>query len=132
MFGFLVFETESESKVMKIVLKRIYEKPSLEDGYRILVDRIWPRGISKEDAKIDEWLKDIAPSNELRKWFNHDPEKWDEFKERYFAELESNKEQLENIYSIVRQHHTTFLYSAKNEDFNNAVALKGYIEKQMK
>ncbi len=117
---------------MKINLKRVYNSTSPKDGHRILVDRIWPRGISKETAQIDEWLKDIAPSNELRKWFNHDPDKWDEFKKRYFAELKDNKEQLENIYSIAKKHHITFVYSAKNEKFNNAVALKEFIEKQMK
>lgn len=117
---------------VKIILKRVYDKPSYRDGYRILVDRIWPRGISKENMKINEWLKDIAPSNELRKWFNHDSEKWSEFKERYFAELKDHTEQLENIYSIAKQHHITFVYSAKNETFNNAVVLKEYIEKQMK
>lgn len=117
---------------MVIAIKRIYEKPSTEDGHRILVDRIWPRGISKETAQIDEWLKDIAPSNELRKWFNHDPHKWDEFKTRYFTELNDKKKQLENIHSTAKQHHITFVYSAKNEEFNNAVALKEYIEKQMK
>jgi len=113
---------------MKLALKRVYDKPSPEDGHRILVDRIWPRGISKEAAKIDEWLKDIAPSNELRKWFNHDSHKWDEFKDRYFTELKGKKKQLENI----KQHHVTFIYSAKNEEFNNAVVLKEYIEKTMK
>jgi len=117
---------------MKINLKRVYDNPLPEDGYRILVDRIWPRGISKETAQIDEWLKDIAPSNELRKWFNHDPHKWNEFKKRYFAELKDNKEQLEDIYSVAKKHHVTLVYSAKNKDFNNAVALKEYIEKQMK
>jgi len=117
---------------MKINLKRVYDNPLPEDGYRILVDRIWPRGISKETAQIDEWLKDIAPSNELRKWFNHDPHKWNEFKKRYFAELKDNKEQLEDIYSVAKKHHVTLVYSAKNKDFNNAVALKEYIEKRMK
>lgn len=110
----------------------MYDRPSTEDGYRILVDRIWPRGISKEAAQIDEWLKGIAPSNELRKWFNHDPHKWDEFKKRYFAELKDNKEQMEDIYSMAKKHHITFVYSAKDKDFNNAVGLKEYIEKQMK
>jgi len=117
---------------MTINLKRVYNNPLPDDGHRVLVDRIWPRGISKETAQINEWLKDIAPSNELRKWFNHDPHKWEKFKKRYFAELKDNKDVLENIYSIAKKHHITFVYSAKNEKFNNAVALKEYIEKKMR
>lgn len=117
---------------MAIAIKRMYEEPSPKDGYRILVDRIWPRGISKEAAKIDEWLKDIAPSTELRKWFNHEPPKWIEFKKRYFAELKSKEKELEDIYSLLKKHHITIMYAAKSEEYNNAVALKEYIEKQMK
>jgi len=113
---------------MKIELKRVYEKPSTNDGYRILIDRIWPRGVTKMDAKIDEWLKDVAPSNELRKWFNHEPDKWKEFKRRYFEELNDNKKQTKNIYDRIKHQRITFVYSAKNQDFNNAVALKEYIE----
>ena len=117
---------------MTIALKRVYEKPSPKDGFRILVDRIWPRGISKKAANINRWLKCIAPSSELRKWFNHEPQKWKEFKKRYFQELKDNKELVDNIYTIAKQHNITFVYSAKNKDFNNAVALKEYVEKQMK
>ena len=80
---------------MKVNLKRVYEKPAKEDGIRVLVDRLWPRGLTKQKAKIDLWLKDIAPSNELRKWFGHDPEKWKEFRKRYQKELKENKEQIE-------------------------------------
>jgi len=117
---------------MKIELKRVYEKPAKEGGCRILVDRLWPRGVSKKDAKIDEWPKDIAPSTELRNWFSHDPDKWVEFKRRYFHELQGNKELLENIFLAAKQQPITLLYSAKDKDHNNAVALKEYIESKMK
>ena len=109
-----------------MLIKRIYEKPSVNDGVRILVDRLWPRGISKAQAKIDLWIKDVAPSNELRKWFNHEDNKWDEFKKRYFEELK-DKEQLLN--KIKKQKGTvTLLFGAKNIEHNNAVAIKEFIE----
>jgi uncharacterized protein YeaO (DUF488 family) len=113
----------------KIKLKRAYDKPSSNDGYRILVDRIWPRGISKEAIKIDEWLKDIAPGTQLRKWFGHDPDKWSEFKKRYFEELKQKNEFLTEIRDHINHHTVTFVYSAKDDKFNNAVVLKQYIEK---
>lgn len=116
---------------MAIKLKRIYEKPSRGDGYRVLVDRIWPRGISKEAAKIDAWHKEIAPSNDLRKWFGHEPEKWKEFKARYFAELKDRSEAVEELVSIVKKRSVTFVYAAKDEQMNNAAALKEYIEKKL-
>ena len=109
-----------------IALKRIYEKPSKEDGTRILVDRLWPRGISKEEARIDLWLKDIGPSNNLRKWFNHEDSKWGEFKKKYFEELKDKKELVEQIKK--REGTVTFLFGAKNIKHNNAVALKEYFE----
>jgi len=112
---------------MKIYVKRIYEKPSGEDGFRILVDRLWPRGIKKENAKIDLWLKDIAPSNELRKWFGHKPEKWEEFKKMYFEELKLNSVTLTEITTLDNE-IITFLYSAKEKKYNNAVALKEFVE----
>ena len=106
-----------------IKLKRIYEKPEENDGFRLLVDRLWPRGLNKQKTKIDLWLKDIAPSDNLRKWFSHDPKKWKGFKSKYEKELENNPllqkiKQLENENKII-----TFLYSAKDEKHNNAVAL---------
>lgn len=109
-----------------IALKRIYEKPSKKDGTRILVDRLWPRGISKEEARIDLWLKDIGPSNNLRKWFNHEDSKWEEFKKKYFEELRDKKELVEQIKK--REGTVTFLFGAKNIKHNNAVALKEYFE----
>lgn len=88
---------------MKLKIKRIYEKPQKEDGVRILVDRLWPRGLGKEDAQIDLWLKEIAPSDGLRKWFNHEPEKWDEFKRRYLEELGNKTQELETIRSYIKK-----------------------------
>lgn len=107
-----------------IKIKRVYEKPSEADGCRILVDRLWPRGLIKEGAKIDLWLKEIAPSNELRKWFNHDPKKWGLFKEKYKKELEGKEEFLEQIKKLEKEKGiVTLLYSAKDEEHNNAVVL---------
>jgi len=105
-------------------LKRIYEEPDEEDGYRILVDRLWPRGVSKERANLDGWIKDIAPSNELRKWYNHELDKWPEFKTRYLNELNEKKDLLKQLKTMAKFHEkVTLLYSAKDEDHNNAVVL---------
>ncbi len=113
-----------------IRIKRIYDAPSSNDGYRVLVDRLWPRGISKEKAGIDIWLKEAAPSDELRKWFNHEPQKWSVFKKKYFVELEDKQEILG---PIIEKHGkgVTLLYGAKDQDHNNAAALKEYLEKKM-
>jgi uncharacterized protein YeaO (DUF488 family) len=113
-----------------IRLKRIYDAPSRNDGYRVLVDRLWPRGITKEEAGIDLWLKDAAPSDELRKWFNHEPQKWGEFKKRYFTELEHKQGTLDPIIEKLEE-GVTLLYSAKDRQHNNAVALEEYIGKKM-
>ena len=104
-------------------VKRIYDRASPDDGKRILVDRLWPRGLKKEDAKINEWLKDIAPSDELRKWFAHDPKKWKEFKERYKKELKDKGEILARLKKEVKHGDVTLLYSTRDEEHNNAVAL---------
>lgn len=117
---------------MDVGLKRAYDKPSADDGYRILVDRVWPRGISKDDAKIDKWLKDIAPTKELRKWFGHDAEKWPEFKKRYFRQLEERSEAVDEVKQRAGEKTVTLVYAAKDEDHNNAVALKEYLESQNK
>ncbi|MEJ2324107.1 MAG: DUF488 family protein [Nitrospirota bacterium] len=109
-------------------VKRVYDEPARSDGFRVLVDRLWPRGLSKEEAAVDLWLKDIAPSNELRKWYGHDPEKWPEFKRRYFGELKKKEELLEQITS--RKGGVTLLFGSKEEKLNNAAALKEYIEKK--
>jgi uncharacterized protein YeaO (DUF488 family) len=111
-----------------IKIKRIYEEPSEDDGYRILVDRLWPRGLSKKKSKIDLWLRDIAPSNDLRKWFSHDPAKWNEFKKRYIKELENNSS-LQKLIEIIKQKNSiTLLYATKDKERNNATVIKEYIE----
>ena len=108
-----------------IQLKRVYEEPSKSDGTRILVDRLWPRGLTKEKAKVDLWLKEVAPSNDLRKWFAHDPSKWPEFKARYKEELKHNSAQLDLLKQAVSQHSAaTLLYGAKDTEHNEAVVLK--------
>ncbi len=113
-----------------IRIKRIYEKPSRADGYRIIVDRLWPRGISKESAKADLWLKEISPSDKLRKWFSHDPEKWDDFQKKYKIELKTKSSILNEIKQLVKQKKVvTLLYSAKDEKHNNAVVLSKILEK---
>ena len=109
---------------MKVRLKRVYEEPAKEDGTRILVDRLWPRGLTKEKAHVDLWLKDIAPSTELRKWFAHDPAKWPEFKTRYRTELQHNKEQVELLKQALAKGQATLVYGAKDEEHNEAVVLQ--------
>ena len=108
-----------------IKLKRIYEPNDKKDGYRVLVDRLWPRGISKKRARLDLWLKDVAPSTELRKWFNHDPKKWVGFKKKYQAELKKNKEVVLMLKQAKKKHSTiTLLYGAKDEMHNEAIVIK--------
>ncbi|MEO9022316.1 MAG: DUF488 family protein [Ginsengibacter sp.] len=109
---------------MKIKIKRIYEERAKEDGFRVLVDRLWPRGFTKEKAGLDLWLKEIAPSNELRKWFSHDPEKWDEFRKRYVAEIKENKEPLLLLKEKLKKEDVTLLYGAKDQVHNEALVLK--------
>ena len=111
-----------------IKIKRAYDPLSSDDGKRILVDRLWPRGIKKEDAAIDEWLKDIAPSTELRKWYSHDPAKWGEFKKRYKIELKDKIGIVDRLRQESKKRTITFLFSAKERELNNAVALKQFIE----
>ncbi len=113
-----------------IKIKRIYDPVSKDDGKRILVDKLWPRGVKKEKAAIDEWLKDIAPSDELRKWFSHDPSKWQEFKNKYKKELKGKDklELLEQLKKIATKEKVTVLFSAKDIAHNNAVVLKELLE----
>lgn len=111
-----------------IRLKRVYEEPASDDGRRILVERLWPRGISKERAAVDVWLKDIAPSTDLRKWFAHDPAKWEEFKKRYWNELMDNPNVLSQLREYLDKGNVTFVYSAHDELHNAALALKEFIE----
>ena len=105
-------------------IKRVYENPEKEDQYRILVDRLWPRGLSKDKVKLDLWMKDIAPSNDLRKWYGHDVDKWPEFKDKYLSELKEKNELIKELKSLEKYHKTvTLLYAAKDEEHNNAVVL---------
>lgn len=112
-----------------IVLKRAYDAPSRNDRFRILVERLWPRGLSKQRAKIDLWAKDAAPSTTLRRWFNHDPAKWVEFKTRYYRELRARPEALAAIREELRSGRVTFVYASKESRFNNAVALKAFVDR---
>ncbi|MEO8418453.1 MAG: DUF488 domain-containing protein [Methylophilaceae bacterium] len=109
---------------MKLRIKRVYEQPDKHDGCRILVDRLWPRGLTKEKASVDLWLKDIAPSTELRKWFGHDPGRWEEFKERYLAELKTNSEQIQRLKHELDKGTVTLVYGAKNQEYNEAVVIQ--------
>jgi uncharacterized protein YeaO (DUF488 family) len=112
----------------KIILKRIYDEPSEDDGYRILIDRLWPRGISKENAKLDEWDKEMAPSTELRKWFNHEPEKFQEFSDRYKVELKSHTDELKRLAELSQKQQLCILFGAKDQRYNQAVVLKSVLE----
>lgn len=116
--------------MMEIRIKRAYDAAARSDGPRILVDRIWPRGVAKEDAELEAWLKGLAPTTELRKWFGHDPEKWTEFQRRYLKELKQNDaaEDLEKLQSIMEKHkRLTLVFAAKDTDHNNAVALRDFL-----
>ena len=118
------------AKRYKVKLKRVYERAERSDGFRILVDRLWPRGLSKEKARVDLWLKDVAPSNELRKWFGHDPTKWDEFQKRYEKELMRNRARLDGIKEKIEEKEiVVLLFSASDEEHNNAVVLKNFLSK---
>lgn len=109
-------------------LKRIYDESEPADGFRVLVDRLWPRGVGKEEAHIDLWLGDIAPSPGLRKWFDHEPARWDEFLDRYFAELDDNPQAVTELFQKATASPITLLYAAKDTQHNHAVALKMYLE----
>jgi uncharacterized protein YeaO (DUF488 family) len=114
-----------------IRLKRVYEPPSQEDGLRVLVDRLWPRALKREAAKIDVWLKDIAPGTALRQWFGHDPERWSEFQRRYRGELAHRPEALAALRALIKANkRVTLLFAAKDSDHNNAVALKNFLGRQ--
>jgi len=115
-----------------IRLKRIYEQPSDQDGVRVLVDKLWPRGLRKNEVRLDAWLKEIAPDDELRKWFSHDPEKWEKFRIRYLKELEQKEEYVQTLIEKANKTDLTLLYAAKNERFNNAIVLKEYLESRLK
>jgi len=116
---------------MTIRLKRAYDAPTRTDGYRVLVDRVWPRGVSKDKLSVDDWAKEVAPSARLRKWFGHDPAKWDQFKERYFRELDERSDAVEPLREMASKRIVTLVFGAKNTRFNNAVALKEYLEQRV-
>lgn len=118
----------AEEAAMDIRVKRAYEKPAKSDGVRVLVDRLWPRGIRKDEAGLDAWMKEIAPSNELRKWFNHDPGRWEEFEARYHRELEEHADLVGRLAALARKGRLTLVYGARDEERNNAAALKTYLE----
>lgn len=116
----------------EINIKRAYEPADASDGHRILVDRIWPRGVKKEEAEVSEWIKEAAPTTELRKWFNHDPEKWKDFEKKYLDELKTNAA-ADELLNLVKKHKkVTLVYSARDEEHNQAVVLKEYLEKKLK
>lgn len=115
----------------KILVKRIYEPAAKSDGFRVLVDRLWPRGITKADAKLDLWLRDIGPSTALRKWFNHDPARWKEFCRRYHAELNDQKELVVKLKGQAKKRTVTLLYSAKDDQHNQAVALRSFLVRRL-
>lgn len=108
----------------RLRLKRAYVAAEPDDGARVLVDRLWPRGVSKEKAALDEWLKDLGPSTELRKWFGHDPERWEEFQRRYRAELKDRAEDLDHIRELMKEGTVTLVYGARDEEHNEAVILR--------
>jgi len=111
-----------------IQLKRVYEKSSKKDGWRVLVDRLWPRGLTKERAAVDLWLKDVAPSTELRQWFGHDPAKWKEFQTRYRKELKGKKDALKLLKEKCQKHTVTLVYGARDEEHNEALVLKSVLD----
>ena len=113
-----------------IAVKRVYAAPEKADGHRVLVDRVWPRGVSKEHAALGLWLKEVAPSAELRKWFGHKPERWAEFQKRYRAELDGNGEAVARLRGLLHHGKVTLLYSAHDEAHNNAVALAAYLRRE--
>ena len=114
-------------KAANVKLKRAYEHAAAGDGTRILIDRLWPRGVKKANAAIDQWVKDIAPSTALRKWFGHDPARWTEFRKRYAVEVRAHAEQLDRLRALARQGPITLVYSAHDEVHNDAVALRGFL-----
>ena len=115
---------------MKVAIKRVYEKPSKEDGFRILVDRLWPRGLTKEKVAADLWFKEIAPTTELRKWFNHETEKWPEFQKKYLKEISENEPAIATLKEIMNEGKVTILYAAKDEEHNEARILMDYLNKR--
>ena len=115
---------------MAVRIKRIYEEPAAEDGFRVFIDRLWPRGLKKEQVHFDVWLKEVSPSTELRRWFGHDPEKWEEFKVRYFRELDERPDEVADLATRAAGGTLTLLFGAKAARYSNAAALEEYLEKR--
>lgn len=115
-----------------IAVKRVYEPPAASDGARFLVDHLWPRGLKKEAVQVKSWIKAVSPSNELRHWFGHEPAKWKEFQSRYFGELDQKPETWQPLLEAAQEGNITLVFSARDEEHNNAVALKSYLEKRLK
>jgi uncharacterized protein YeaO (DUF488 family) len=113
---------------MSLAVKRVYDPPSPKDGYRVLVDRLWPRGLKKDAAALDLWVKEVGPSRELRQWFGHEPSRWEGFRHRYAGELDAIPETWQALAEKARRSHVTLLFGARDEEHNNAVALKAYLE----
>ncbi len=118
------------TKAGTLAIKRIYDQPEQRDGIRVLVDRLWPRGVSKERARVDLWLKDLGPSTELRRWFGHESSRFAEFKKRYIAEMEDNKELVAQIRAILAESNVTLLFGARDSEHNNALVIRDYIVSQ--
>lgn len=114
----------------RIRIKRVYDKPSPDDGLRVLVDGLWPRGLTKAKAKVDLWLRDIAPSAELRRWFGHDPAKWTQFKKRYAAELRDKRELLKQLRALAKEGPITLVYGARDSEHSNAAALRSFLNRR--
>ena len=114
-----------------IAIKRAYEKASSSDGSRYLVDRLWPRGVSKDALKLTGWMRDVAPSDKLRRWYKHDPKKWTEFKRRYFAELDANPDAWKPLARAARGRRITLIFSSRETNLNNAVALQKYLQARL-
>jgi uncharacterized protein YeaO (DUF488 family) len=117
----------SQVRHKNIKLKRAYDRPSPDDGVRILVDRLWPRGVKKATAAIDHWMKEIAPSTELRHWFGHDPSRWEEFRRRYAGELRQHQKEVDHLRSLAKHDVITFIYATRDQDHNEAVVLRDFL-----
>lgn len=116
---------------MTVQVKRVYDPPAAADGYRVLVDRLWPRGLTTGAARIDAWLKELAPSSALRKWYGHELERWDDFQERYWQELEEQQAAVEELAARANEGRVTLVYAARDTEHNNAVALRDYLEQRL-
>lgn len=131
MRGFNSMHDKGTMKHVRIGVARAYDPPGDDDGARYLVDRVWPRGIRKDALRIEQWLRDVAPSNELRRWFGHDPQRWDDFVERYRAELDANRAAWEPLLEAASQGPITLVYGARDPEHNQAVALRDYLERKL-